>query len=174
MAASADLSTTYFGFHLPHPFMVGASPLVDHFDTVRRLEDAGCAAIVMHSPFEEQVTAAQSGRIRHLDLLNKQFATVLSHFPEPERYALGPDEYLEQLRRIQSSVKLPVVASLNGTTAEAWLTFAQQMQQAGADALELNMYEVVTDPKQVRGRHRARLEPARTRTQTGAEDPPLR
>ena len=66
MAASADLSTTYLGFHLPHPFMVGVSPLVDHLDTVRRLEDAGCAAIVMHSLFEEQVTAAQSGRIRHL------------------------------------------------------------------------------------------------------------
>jgi dihydroorotate dehydrogenase (fumarate) len=148
MATLADLSTTYLGFHLPNPFMVGASPLVDHLDTVRRLEDAGCAAIVMHSLFEEQVSAAQTGRIRHLDPLNEQFATVLSYFPEPERYALGPDEYLEQLRRIKNSVKLPVVASLNGTTAEAWLTFAQQMQQAGADALELNMYDVVTDPKQ--------------------------
>lgn len=148
MTVSADISTTYLGFHLPNPFVVGASPLVDHLDTVRRLEDAGCAAIVMHSLFEEQVTAAQSGRIRHLDPLNKQFATILSYFPERERYALGPDEYLEQLRRIKSSVKVPVVASLNGTTAEAWLTFAQQMQQAGADALELNMYEVVTDPKQ--------------------------
>ena len=148
MATSADLSTTYLGLPLPNPFIVGASPLVDHLDTVRRLEDAGCAAIVMHSLFEEQVTAAQSGRIRHLDPLNRQFTTVLSYFPEPERYALGPDEYLEQLRRIKSSVKVPVAASLNGTTAEAWLTFAQQMQQAGADALELNMYEVVTDPKQ--------------------------
>lgn len=87
MAASADLSMTTLGFHLFHPFMVGASPLVDHLDTVRRLEDAGCAAIVMHSLFEEQVTAAQNGRIRHLDPLNKQFATVLSYFPEPERLA---------------------------------------------------------------------------------------
>ena len=148
MTAATDLSTTYLGFHLPHPFIVGASPLVDHLDTVRRLEDAGCAAIVMHSLFEEQITAARSGRIHHLDPLDQQFATVLSYFPESEQYALGPDEYLEQLRRIKSAVKVPVVASLNGTSAESWLTFAQQIQQAGADALELNMYTVVTDPKQ--------------------------
>ena len=148
MTASIDLSTTYLGFHLPHPFMVGASPLVDHLDTVRRLEDAGCAAIVMHSLFEEQITAARSGRIHHLDPLDKQFATVLSYFPEPERYALGPDEYLEQLRRIKNAVKVPVVGSLNGTSAETWLLFARLIQDAGADALELNMYDVVTDPKQ--------------------------
>jgi dihydroorotate dehydrogenase (fumarate) len=128
--------------------MVGASPLVDHLDTVRRLEDAGTAAIVMHSLFEEQITAARSGRIRHLDPLNAQFAPVLSYFPEPERYALGPDEYLEQLRRIKAPVKVPVLASLNGTSGETWLTFAQQIQQAGADALELNMYDVVVDPRQ--------------------------
>jgi dihydroorotate dehydrogenase (fumarate) len=128
--------------------MAGASPLVDHLDTVRRLEDAGSAAIVMHSLFEEQITAAQTGRIHHMDPLDKQFATVLSYFPEPERYALGPDQYLEQLRRIKSAVKVPVIASLNGTSAETWLTFAQQMAQAGADALELNMYDVVTDPNQ--------------------------
>ena len=148
MTTSTDLSTTYLGFRLPHPFMVGASPLVDHLDTVRRLEDAGCAAIIMHSLFEEQITAAQSGRIHHLDPLDQQFATVLSYFPEPERYALGPDTYLEQLHRIKNAVTVPVVASLNGTSAETWLTFAHQMEQAGADALELNMYEVVTDPKQ--------------------------
>ncbi len=148
MTTSIDLSTTYLGFRLPHPFMAGASPLVDHLDTVRRLEDAGSAAIVMHSLFEEQITAAQTGRIHHLDPLDKQFAAVLSYFPEAERYALGPDEYLEQLRRIKSAVKVPVVASLNGTSAESWLKFAQQIAQAGADALELNMYEVVTDPQQ--------------------------
>jgi dihydroorotate dehydrogenase (fumarate) len=128
--------------------MVGASPLVDHLDTVRQLEDAGCAAIVMHSLFEEQITAARTGRIHHFDPLDKQFATVLSYFPGPERYALGPDEYLEQLRRIKAAVKVPVVGSLNGTNADTWLTFAKQIQQAGADALELSMYEVVTDPKQ--------------------------
>jgi dihydroorotate dehydrogenase (fumarate) len=148
MTAATDLSTTYLGFRLPHPFIVGASPLVDHLDTVRRLEDAGCAAIVMHSLFEEQITAARSGRIHHLDPLDQQFATVLSYFPESEQYALGPDEYLEQLRRIKNAVKVPVLASLNGTSGESWLTFAHQIQQAGADALELNMYTIVADPKQ--------------------------
>lgn len=148
MSEHADLSTTYLGFRLPHPFIVGASPLVDHLDTVRRLEDAGSAAIVMRSLFEEQITAAQTGRIHHLDPLDKQFATVLSYFPEPERYAFGPDEYLDQLRRVKSAVKVPVAASLNGTSAESWLTFAQQIVQAGADALELNMYDVVTDTRE--------------------------
>jgi dihydroorotate dehydrogenase (fumarate) len=148
MTMSPDLGTTYLGFRLPHPFLVGASPLVDHLDTVRRLEDAGCSAIVMHSLFEEQITAAENGRIHHLDPLNKQFATVLSYFPEPEQYALDPDHYLEQLRKIKSAVAIPVIASLNGTTAETWLRFAQNMQQAGADAIELNIYDVVTDPMQ--------------------------
>jgi dihydroorotate dehydrogenase (fumarate) len=148
MSESADLSTTYLGFSLAHPFMAGASPLVDDLDTVRRLEDGGSPAIIMHSLFEEQITAAQTGRIHHLDPLEKRFATVLSYFPEPDRYALAPDEYLEQLRRIKSAVKVPVIASLNGTSAETWLTFGKQMAQAGADALELNVYEVVTDLKQ--------------------------
>jgi dihydroorotate dehydrogenase (fumarate) len=148
MTESADLATTYLGFHLPHPFIVGASPLVDRLDTVRRLEDAGSAAIVMRSLFEEQITAAQTGRIHHLDPLDTQFATVLSYFPESDQYALSPDEYFEQLRRIKNAVKVPVVASLNGTSAETWLTAAQHIAQAGADALEVNMYDVVTDPRQ--------------------------
>jgi dihydroorotate dehydrogenase (fumarate) len=148
MTPSIDLSTKYLEFQLPHPFMIGASPLVDDLDTVRRLEDAGSAAIVMHSLFEEQITAARSGRIHHLDPLDEQFATVLSYFQEPEEYALGPDEYLEQLRRIKDAVRVPVVGSLNGTSAETWLTYARLIQDAGADALELNMYDVVTDPKQ--------------------------
>ena len=147
MTAGIDLSTTYLGFPLPNPFVVGASPMAGDLDTVRRLEDAGCAAIVMHSLFEEQITAAQSGRIHHMDPLDPQFAAILSYFPNTECYALGPDAYLEQLRRIKNAVKIPVVGSLNGTTSESWLRFAQQLEQAGADALELNMYEVVTDPK---------------------------
>jgi dihydroorotate dehydrogenase (fumarate) len=146
--ASIDLSTTYLGLQLANPFMTGASPLADHLDTVRRLEDAGCAAIVLHSLFEEQISQAASGRIRHLDPLDRQFATVLSYFPEPEEYALGPDQYLEHLRQVKAAVTIPVIASLNGTTAEAWLRFATQLEQAGADALELNMYEVVTDADQ--------------------------
>ena len=143
--ASIDLSTTYLGLPLAHPFMAGASPLADHLDTARRLEDAGCAAIVLHSLFEEQITQAESGRIHHMDPLDRQFAPVVSYFPEPKTYALGPDEYLEHLQRIKQAVKIPVMGSLNGTTAEAWLKFGKLIEQAGADAIELNTYEVVTD-----------------------------
>jgi dihydroorotate dehydrogenase (fumarate) len=145
MATSIDLSTTYLGLRLAHPFTTGASPLADHLDTVRRLEDAGCAALVLHSLFEEQISMAESGRIHHLDPLDPQFAAVVSYFPEPEQYALGPHEYLEHLHQIKSAVHIPVIGSLNGTTPEAWLKFARLIEQAGADGLELNVYEVVTD-----------------------------
>jgi dihydroorotate dehydrogenase (fumarate) len=142
---SIDLSTRYLGLDLANPFMAGASPLGDHLDTVRRLEDAGCAAIVLHSLFEEQISQEDTGRIHHMDPLDRRFTTVLSYFPEPNVYALGPHEYLEHVRRVKSAVKIPLIASLNGTTAEAWLKFGKLIEQAGADALELNMYEVVTD-----------------------------
>jgi dihydroorotate dehydrogenase (fumarate) len=142
---SIDLSSTYLGLRLANPFIAGASPLSDHLDTVRRLEDAGCAAIVLHSLFEEQISQAETGQIHHMDPLDHQFTSVVSYFPEPASYALGPDEYLEHVRRVKAAVKIPVIASLNGTTAEAWLKFARQVEQAGADALELNMYQVVTD-----------------------------
>jgi len=145
---SIDLSTSYLGLELANPFMTGASPLGDHLDTVRQLEDAGCAAIVLHSLFEEQISQEQSGRIHHMDPLDRKFATVLSYFPEPKSYALGPDEYLEHLRLVKAAVKIPVIGSLNGTTAESWLAFAKLIGQAGADAIELNMYEVVTDSDQ--------------------------
>jgi dihydroorotate dehydrogenase (fumarate) len=146
--SSIDLSTSYLGLSLTNPFIAGASPLADCLDTARRLEDAGCAAIVLHSLFEEQISQAESGRIHHMDPLDHRFAAVLSYFPEPDAYALGPNEYLEHVRRIKDAVKIPVIASLNGTTAEAWLRFAKLIEQAGAAALELNMYGVVTDPDQ--------------------------
>lgn len=143
-----DLSTTYLGLALGSPFMAGASPLGDHLDTVRRLEDGGCAAIVLHSLFEEQITRAQSGRVHQMDTLDPQFAGVVSYFPQPDEYALSPDRYLEHLRQIKRAVAIPVIGSLNGTTPAAWLKFARLIEQAGADALELNVYEVVTDPEQ--------------------------
>lgn len=146
--SSPDLSTTYLGLHLANPFMTGASPLADHLDTARRLEDAGCSAIVLHSLFEEQISQADSGRIRHLDPLDRQFAAVISYFPEADTYALGPDEYLEHLKRLKDALSIPVIGSLNGTTAEAWLKFGRLIEQAGADAVELNTYEVVTEAEQ--------------------------
>lgn len=141
-----DLSTTYLGLRLAHPFMVGASPLVDNLDTVRRLEDGGAAALVLHSLFEEQVTMDTRGEIRRRDPLDQQFATALAHFPAPDQYALSPDGYLEQIRRIKEAVRIPVMASLNGTTNEAWLRIATSMQEAGADAIEINLYDIVSDP----------------------------
>jgi dihydroorotate dehydrogenase (fumarate) len=140
-----DLTTTYLGFTLPHPLMPGASPLVDDLDTVRRLEDAGASAIVMHSLFEEQITRNEHGMVHQMRVHDESHAEALSYFPAPEDYAFGPDRYLEQIRRIKAAVRIPVIASLNGTTPQGWLHYANAIQQAGADALELNFYHVATD-----------------------------
>jgi dihydroorotate dehydrogenase (fumarate) len=152
-----NLSTKYLGLTLAHPFMAGASPLAGHLDTVKRLEDGGAAAIVLHSLFEEQISMAESGRIHHMDPFEKQFADALSGFPLPERYPLSPEAYLEHLRRVKAAVRIPVIASLNGMTAETWLKFATSIQQAGADALELNMYEVAADADESSAQLESRL-----------------
>jgi dihydroorotate dehydrogenase (fumarate) len=141
-----NLETRYLGLTLAHPFMVGASPLADHLDTAKRLEDGGAAAIVLRSLFEEQITMAESARIHQMDPFDKQFANAISGFPRPETYPLAPAEYLEHLRRVKDAVRIPVIASLNGMTGESWVRFATSIEQAGADALELNIYEMATDP----------------------------
>jgi len=140
-----DLSTTYLGFRLPHPFMPGASPLVDDLDTVRRLEDAGAAAIVMHSLFEEQITREQVAVARYLDMPGESFAEALSYLPNPDSFALGPEEYLKHIHKLKAVVSIPVIASLNGTTDGGWLGYARLLEGAGADALELNVYALATD-----------------------------
>jgi dihydroorotate dehydrogenase (fumarate) len=140
-----NLSTTYMGFELPHPLVAGASPLVDSLDTVRRLEDAGAALIVMHSLFEEQITREEVSLTRSIETPKDCYAEALSYFPEPDQFTLGPDEYLEQLRRIKAAVAVPVFGSLNGTTEGGWLRYARLIEQAGADGLELNVYELATD-----------------------------
>ncbi|MBN2371203.1 MAG: dihydroorotate dehydrogenase-like protein [Vicinamibacteria bacterium] len=141
-----DLSTTYLGLKLPHPFMPGASPLVDKLDVVKRLEDAGAAAIVMHSLFEEQIAREEWATFRHTETHGESFAEALSYFPSPEKFALGPEEYLDHIRRVKSSVGVPVIASLNGTTLGGWLDYSRLMQEAGADALELNVYSLPSNP----------------------------
>ena len=127
--AMIDLSTTYLGFTLPHPLMPGASPLADDLDMVRRLEDAGAAAIVMRSLFQEQITRAD------LDG-DDSSQEVSSTLPPPEDFALAPDCYLEQVQRIKAAVGVPVIASINGTKRGGWLRYARQIEEAGADALE--------------------------------------
>lgn len=140
-----DIATSYLGLKLAHPFVAGASPLSAKLDSLKRLEDSGAAAIVLHSLFEEQITMAESGLIRHRNPFDQQFAASLAVFPSGGDYPLSPDEYLEHLRRAKGAVAVPVIASLNGTTAEGWLRFARQLEQAGADALEVNFYDVATD-----------------------------
>ena len=141
-----DLTTRYLGLSLAHPFMPGASPLVDDLDVARQLEDAGASAIVMRSLFEEQIQRERHGFTHHTETHADANAEAASYFPAPEEFVLGPDHYLEQLRRIKDRVAVPVIASLNGTTAEGWLDYSQLIQGAGADALEINFYHVATDP----------------------------
>ena len=151
-----NLATTYLGLALPHPLMPGASPLVDDLDMVRRLEDAGAAAIVMHSLFEEQIAAEEQAAV-HVAGHGDSFGEALSYLPGPPPFALGPDRYLEQLRRIGEAVAVPVIASLNGATPGGWLEYARLLEQAGADALELNVYHVATDPAETAAAVEARV-----------------
>ena len=125
-----DLSTTYLGLRLSNPLMPGASPLVDDLDTVKRLEDAGASAIVMHSLFEEQITREQLGALAYVHAVGDSNAEALSYFPDASVFALGPDEYLEQLVRIRDTVRVPVIASLNDVTPGGWLDYAKLMQNA--------------------------------------------
>jgi dihydroorotate dehydrogenase (fumarate) len=142
-----DTTTTVLGFRLAHPFIAGASPLGWDLDSIRRLEDGGCAAIVVPSLFEEQITLGSHGRIRHMDVWETEWAGILAHFPAATDYSVTPTDYLEHLRRVKEAVHVPVIASLNGTSIESWLSYAGDLEAAGADALELNLYEVVTDFK---------------------------
>ena len=141
-----DLTTTYLGLRLRHPFVSGASPLPDQVDAAKRLEDGGASAIVIRSLFEEQITMARRGRIAELDPTEPEFAQLLAAFPRPDCYAFGPEEYLAHIRRLKSALGVPVIASLNGRTTGSWVAFARDVEQAGADALELNIYQLVIDP----------------------------
>jgi dihydroorotate dehydrogenase (fumarate) len=137
-----DLTTRYLGLTLPHPFMPGASPMIDDMDLVRRLEDAGASAIVMSSLFEEQITREEVGTIRQMEIVSGSYPEALTYFPEPEAFKLGPEPYLERVRRLKNAVHVPVIASLNGATPGGWVSFATRIAEAGADALELNLYDV--------------------------------
>jgi len=139
-----DLTTTYLGLKLPSPLIVGAGPLGDELDRVRILEDFGASLIVMRSLYEEEITGEQMDAFFNAESYSESFAEADSFAPEPE-LALGPDEYLEHLRKIKNAVGIPVMASLNGVTPGGWLSFARQIEQAGADGLELHMYHAASD-----------------------------
>lgn len=140
-----NLTTTYMGFTLPHPLVPGASPMVDDLDTARRLEDAGAPMLVMHSLFEEQIVREEMSVHRSIEAAAESFGEALSYLPQPEEFSLGPDEYLEQVRKLKKAVSIPVIASLNGTSEGGWLRYARLIEQAGADGLELNLYDLSTD-----------------------------
>lgn len=137
-----DLSTTYLGFELENPFIVGASPLAQDLDMVRRLEDNGASAIVMHSLFEEQLVHEQLATCSAIQNPADSYAEALSYFPSPPDFKIGPDEYLDLLQKVKQAVDIPVIGSLNGVTRGGWIEYADQMEQAGADALELNVYDL--------------------------------
>lgn len=141
-----DLSTSYLGLTLTHPYMVGASPFTGNLDAIKRLEDAGSAAVVLHSLFEEQITLETRGEIRNRDVHDSQFASIAGPFPTLDRYALTVDGYLNLIRQARETVDVPVIASMNGSTTESWLRVAKEAEAAGAHALEVNFYDLQTAP----------------------------
>ncbi len=143
-----NLSTNYLGLKLSSPLIVGASPFCDSIDAARRLVDAGASAIVMRSLFEEQIDYEQKALSFLLETPSESFAEATSYFPGYSEYQLTPDQYLKQITRLKSSLPIPVIASLNGHRPGGWTDYAVRMEQAGADAIELNLYQLITDPAQ--------------------------
>jgi dihydroorotate dehydrogenase (fumarate) len=141
-----DLNTTYLGLKLRTPLVVAASPLSEEIDSLKRMEDAGAAAVVLYSLFEEQLRQDRAELAHNLEQGTESFAESLTYFPEPEEFHLGPEEYLKHIAKAKKATRLPIIASLNGSSAGGWTQYAKQIQQAGADALELNIYHIPTDP----------------------------
>ena len=142
-----DLSTSYLGLSLKNPLVVSPSPLCQDLGSIRQMEDAGAAAVVLHSLFEEQLTLESQDLDHFLTHGTDSFAEALSYYPDMGQYKLGPDAYLEHIRKAKAAVKIPIVGSLNGVSTGGWISFAKKIEQAGADALELNVYYIPTDPE---------------------------
>lgn len=141
-----DLTTSYLGLSLRNPLVASASPLAEHVDTVRRLADAGIAAVVMPSLFEEQITHDSLELDHYLQATAHTYAESLDFFPDFERYEIGPGAYLEQVQRLKHAVKIPIIGSLNGVSSGGWIEYARKIEEAGADALELNIYFLPGSP----------------------------
>ena len=142
-----DLSTTYLGLTLKNPLVVSPSPLCEKIDNIRQMEDAGASAVVLPSLFEEQITLESHHLDRYLSHGTESFAESLTYFPDMLDYNLGPDGYLELIRRAKFVVDIPIIGSLNGVSTGGWITYAKKIEEAGADALELNTYYIPTDPE---------------------------
>jgi len=140
-----NLSTTYLGLALRTPLVASASPLSEDIGNIKRLEDAGASAVVHYSLYEEQLRMDTHALHYHMTQGTESYAEALTYFPEPDQFRLGPTAYLEHIRKAKEAVDIPIIASLNGTSIGGWTKFAAQMQQAGADALELNIYYIPTD-----------------------------
>jgi dihydroorotate dehydrogenase (fumarate) len=141
-----DLSTTYLGLKLRSPLVASSSPLCQNIGNILHMEDAGIAAVVLHSLFEEQILIESQALDRHLSAAEESYAESLSYFPDLRRYNIGPDEYVEHIRRTKQAVDIPVIGSLNGVSIGGWIRYARLIEEAGADALELNIYHLPTDP----------------------------
>lgn len=142
-----DLTTTYLGMRLRNPLVASASPLSKRLELVQRMEEAGAAAVVLYSLFVEQILHESHTLDHYLDRGSESYAEALSYYPDLPHYNLEPDAYLEHLRRVKAAVQIPVIASLNGVALGHWVEYAQQIEQAGADALELNIYYLPSDPQ---------------------------
>ncbi|MCA2002866.1 MAG: dihydroorotate dehydrogenase-like protein [Chloroflexi bacterium] len=141
----SDLSTAYLGLNLKNPLVVSASPFSKSLDQARKVEEAGAAAIVMHSLFEEQIIHESLELDHYLTRGSDSFAEALSYFPESDKYLVGPEKYLNQVTALKKALSVPVIGSLNGVSKGGWTKYAKQIQDAGADALELNLYYIPTD-----------------------------
>src|ERR1044072_8305770 len=142
-----NLTTNYLGLVLNNPIVVSSSPLSHNVDSIRRLEDVGAAAVVMHSLFEEQISFDSYYLDYHLTQGTNSYAESLSYFPDMQTYNVGPDEYLKLIRRAKEAVDIPIIGSLNGASIGGWTDYAALIEDAGADALELNIYYVPTNPQ---------------------------
>jgi dihydroorotate dehydrogenase (fumarate) len=141
-----NLTTRYLGLELKNPLVVGASPFGDNVYVAQELQDAGASAIIMRSLFEEQVDAEQQSLVHHLETTANSNPEGTSYFPHFDEYQLAPDQYLHQLAQLKSTLTIPVIASLNGCRPGGWINYARRLESAGADAIELNLYQLVTDP----------------------------
>jgi dihydroorotate dehydrogenase (fumarate) len=140
-----DLSTTYLGLKLRTPLVPAASPLSEELETIKQMEDSGAPAVVLYSLFEEQLRQERAELVHHLEHGTYSTPEALTYFPEPSEFRLGPEEYLKHISQAKAAVNIPIIASLNGSSVGGWTEYAKAIQEAGADALELNIYYIPTD-----------------------------